>query len=390
MPPKPHFLLLPLIVFSQFAGTSLWFAVNAVLIHIQPESGSGIANNTSIVQFGFIAGTLIFSILNIADRFPAARVFFISALLASLANLLVIFLGTDLTWLYVLRFITGFFLAGIYPVGMKIAADLFPEKLGHALGYLVGALVLGTAFPFLVKSGLQDVHWKKVLIFTSALAFSGGLLMLLFAKAKHLTIKKEINYRAALQVFRSRAFKGAAYGYFGHMWELYAFWAFVPMVIEFYNRTNAVELPVAMFSFLVIAAGTLGCIIGGWFSKKHKSRKVAFIALLISGGCCLIAPFLFYFPPVLFLFFLFIWGITVVTDSPQFSTLVAQAATSENKGTALTIVTSIGFTITIISIQLLKLATSQLQQYGFLILLPGPVLGLIAMKKYLPRKGAGR
>src|SRR5215208_5394839 len=174
---KPPKLLLPLIVFSQFAGTSLWFAGNAIIHDIQPASSGSFSNITSIVQFGFIAGTLIFSLLTIADRFAAPKVFFFSSVIASIANLLLIVLAKDTAWLYLLRFITGFFLAGIYPVGMKIAADCFPQKLGNALGFLVGALVLGTAFPHVLKSQLHSFQWQNVLFFTSFLALSGGVLI---------------------------------------------------------------------------------------------------------------------------------------------------------------------------------------------------------------------
>ena len=148
----PSKALLPIIVFSQFAGTSLWFAGNAIINDIQPASTGGFANITSIVQFGFIAGTLLFALFTIADRFRASRVFFFSSLIAASANLVLIWLAKDTTWLMVLRFVTGFFLAGIYPVGMKIAAEHFSGKLGNALGFLVGALVFGTAFPHILRS----------------------------------------------------------------------------------------------------------------------------------------------------------------------------------------------------------------------------------------------
>src|SRR6187551_1342329 len=151
---SPSKLLLPIVVFSQFAGTSLWFAGNAIITDIQ--ASGNFANITSVVQFGFIAGTLVFSLLTIADRFAAKNVFFISSIIAASANLLLLWTAGDFTLLLTLRFITGFFLAGIYPVGMKIAADCFPGKLGNALGFLVGALVLGTAFPHILKSELHS------------------------------------------------------------------------------------------------------------------------------------------------------------------------------------------------------------------------------------------
>jgi len=391
MQQKPARFFLPLIVFSQFAGTSLWFATNAVINEIQPASSSGFANSTSIVQLGFIAGTLIFSLLTIADRFPPSIVFFFSSLVASAANLLLVKVGSDVGWLYTMRFITGFFLAGIYPVGMKIAADCFPQKLGNALGFLVGALVLGTAFPHLLRAELKELNWQSVIVFTSVLAFSGGLLVLLFIPRTRKSIVIQNDFKAAFKVFRSANFRSAAFGYFGHMWELYAFWAFIPGIISFYNLQQKVKgeyslqgqpLNIPLWSFIIIACGCIGCIIGGMVSQKLGSRIVAFYALLISGTCCLLYPFFFNLSPSLFLIALLAWGFSVVADSPQFSAMVAQSAPAQNKGTALTIVTSIGFAITIISIQMLHVVFNRHHQWALILLSLGPAFGLISLKKF--------
>ena len=383
--PRSKFLL-PIIVFSQFAGTSLWFAGNAIINDIQPVSSGGFANITSIVQFGFIAGTLIFALFTIADRFSASAVFFFSSFIAAASNLMLIWLGKDIYWLMLLRFITGFFLAGIYPVGMKIAAENFPEKLGNALGFLVGALVFGTAFPHILRSQLQDLNWQSVLLFTSLLAFTGGILILIFIPHTKSKSSPAIKFNTAFTVFQSSNFRSAAFGYFGHMWELYTFWAFVPFILSVYNKIHASAIDVPVWSFIIIASGGAGCIFGGILSQKTGSKKVAFYSLLISGVCCLSSPFIFKLSPEFFLSILLIWGITVVSDSPQFSTLVAQSAPISNKGTALTIVTSIGFAITIVSIQFLKLVSDNLQQNSLIFLLVGPIFGLLALKKYLPVK----
>lgn len=375
--------VLAIIVFSQFAGTSLWFAGNAIIGDLQTTTSGGFAGITSIVQLGFIAGTLIFSLLTIADRFPAPLVFFFSSLFAAAANLVLVVTANNEVWLYSMRFITGFFLAGIYPVGMKIAADLFPGKLGNALGLLVGALVLGTAFPHLLKSELHNFYWKHVLVFTSLLAFTGGILILAFIPRKlHVRPQNGLDLHAAFKVFQSYNFRSAAFGYFGHMWELYAVWAFTPAMILLFNKMHGDKLNVPFWSFLVIGAGSIGCVVGGWISKKSGSKKVAFYSLLISGVCCLISPFIFFLPSFFFLLIMMIWGMTVVSDSPQFSTLVARSAPAAKKGTALTIVTSVGFAITIVSIQLLKPLFDRFDQYGFLLLLIGPVLGLLSLKNY--------
>ena len=378
---KPRTYFLFIIVLSQFAGTSLWFAGNAVISEIQKESGAvSAANLTSFVQFGFITGTLIFAVLTVADRFKPSLLFFLSSCAAAVANASIVFVAKDLAWISALRFATGFFLAGIYPVGMKIAADWFPQKLGNALGFLVGALVLGTAFPHLLKSQLNLVSWRKLMLFTSLLAFAGGFLLYLTVPSKPLVTKNKFEPKAFLLLFRSKNFRSAAFGYFGHMWELYTFWTFLPLILHLYNK-NGHDVNSSLWSFLVIAAGCAGCIIGGIISKRMGSKRVAFISMVTSFFCCVAAPLSFALVQPLFLFFLFIWGTTVVSDSPQFSTLVAQSTIQQYKGTALTIVTSIGFFITIVSIQLLN----SLINYGeksLWILAPGPFFGLLALARW--------
>ena len=386
----PSKFLLPIIVFSQFAGTSLWFAGNAIINDIQPAQSGGFANITSIVQFGFIAGTLIFSLLTIADRFSASAVFFFSSLIAATSNFMLTWLAKDIYWLMTLRFITGFFLAGIYPVGMKIAAENFPEKLGNALGFLVGALVLGTAFPHILRSQIQNLNWRGVILFTSVLALAGGILILVFIPHAKSKSTSAIKFNTAFTVFQSSNFRSAAFGYFGHMWELYTFWAFVPFILSTYNKMNAATINVPVWSFIVIACGGPGCVLGGILSQKTGSKTVAFYSLMISGVCCLLSPILFNISQVFFLLMLLIWGCTVVSDSLQLSTLVAQSAPAANKGTALTIVTSIGFAITILSIQFLKFISLQWKENSLLFLFAGPVLGLFFLKKYLPVKTTGR
>ncbi|RYZ27379.1 MAG: MFS transporter, partial [Chitinophagaceae bacterium] len=250
MPANKNLLLL-IIIFSQFAGTSVWFAGNAIIDQI--SSFADHATITSIVQFGFIAGTLIFSFLTIADRFNSSIVFFVSCCLAATANLVLIWWGENEVHLSILRFVTGFFLAGIYPVGMKIAADIFPEKLGKALGFLVGALVLGTAFPHFVRSQLEGINWKLVLIATSALAFTGGVLILTqIPQKRKATVLAKPDLLAAFRVFKSKPFRSAAFGYFGHMWELYAFWSVLPIVFAYHNTMKNEEHNIYFWSFLIM------------------------------------------------------------------------------------------------------------------------------------------
>lgn len=383
-----------MIIVSQFAGTSLWFAGNAILPDIHQQihlNNDALGNITSAVQFGFIAGTLIFALLAIADRFAPSKVFFVSSLLAALANIAIIKLANDSFSLMSLRFITGFFLAGIYPVGMKIAADWYEKGLGKALGFLVGALVLGTAFPHLLKSSSIHLSWKNVILFTSSFAAFGGLLIFLFVKDGPFRKKAlSFNLKNITGIFRSKDFRAAAFGYFGHMWELYTFWAFVPVLINLNNTITHSNNNVALWSFIIIGVGSLSCIVGGYFSGKIGSAKVAFASLSISGVCCLVSGLILKVPNEVFLLFMIIWGITVISDSPQFSALIAQTAAPEIKGTALTIVTCIGFSITIGSIQLLNYIFYSASYFSshnsFIILVCGALFGLPFLFRLIKRK----
>jgi len=376
---KPSSFLLSLIVFAQFAGTSLWFAGNAVIGSLSSKFAIDIASITSTVQFGFISGTLCYALLGIPDRFNTSLVFFVSTILASLCNALVIVVD-NVTVLYTLRFATGFFLAGIYPVGMKIAADLFPDKLGKALGFLVGALVLGTAFPHLIRSFTETLSFETVILTVSALAITGGLLIWYFVPGRRpLHLVKKPRFIAAIENFRMVSFRQAALGYFGHMWELYTFWAFVPILIHNYNISRNENLPIAFWSFVIIASGFVSCSICGMVAQRIGSKKVAFGSLFLSFICCLLSPLVLNFSTSLFILFLIIWGFFVVADSPQFSALIAKNAEPEIKGTALTLSTCLGFFITIFSLSIFQGLYNQFSQNTFLILALGPFLGLAAL-----------
>ena len=380
--------ILPIIVLAQFAGTSLWFAGNAVLADLTILLGldaNALGLITSAVQFGFISGTLVFAILTIADRFSPSLVFLLSSILGGLFNAAILFGEPTFTSLLTFRFLTGFFLAGIYPVGMKIAADWHEKGLGKALGFLVGALVVGTAFPHLLKSLTANVTWEYVMIMSSAIAVIGGLTIYFFVPNGPLRKKgRGMEMGAFISVFRKKEFRAAAFGYFGHMWELYSFWAFVPFILMGYNEANNTSLNVPTYSFAIIAVGALSCTLGGYLAFHYGSAKVAFFSLLLSGICCLMSPLLITISTPAFLLFLFIWGMTVISDSPQFSTLVASNVETEIKGTALTIVNSIGFAITIISIQLISYFADSIELvFLFLPLAAGPLFGLISMRSLL-------
>jgi len=381
-------LILPVIVISQFCCTSLWFAGNVVIADLAINFNlrdTALGHLTSAVQAGFIVGTLSFAILTIADRISPSKVFFVCAVIGALFNLGIIYEGNSLTSLLSLRFLTGFFLAGIYPIGMKIAADYFEKGLGKSLGFLVGALVIGTAFPHLLKNMTETFSWKSVLIATSSFAVFGGLLMLtLVPDGPFRKAGKRLNLLAFSQVFRNPEFRSSAFGYFGHMWELYAFWAFVPIILTNYHAKHSqIDFNISLWSFIIIAVGGLACVLGGYLSQKLGTKRTAFLSLLFSFSCCLISPLIFSVESdLVFLSFLLFWGMVVIADSPLLSTLVAQNAPDEIKGTALTIVNCIGFSITIISIQLINGMQALTDSNSiYIILALGPFLGLIAIRK---------
>lgn len=377
--------LLVFIVLAQFAGTSPWFATNAVLPQLQAKLGIGPEAAgwlTSAVQLGFIAGTLLYALLQLADRFSPSRLFAFSAVAAGLANLAVTFRPDELGVILAMRFATGVFLAGVYPVGMKLASDWFDGGLGGALGWLVGALVLGTAFPHLLAALSLELPWTSVVRATSLLAAAGGLLVLFgVPDGPHRRPAGRVSPAGLAALIRVPPLRRAALGYFGHMWELYAFWAFVPLLIA--ARPDGMDpIFVSAGAFAVIAIGSVGCVVGGRVSARSGSHRVAVAFVAASGVACLAVPVVFAMPLPFFALFLLVWGAVVVGDSPQFSTLVAQAAPPEVRGSALTIVNSIGFAITIPALQTLAyVATRWPAPWWFVILAIGPALSVWAMTR---------
>lgn len=379
--------ILSVIVVAQFLATSLWFAGNAVIKDLAIAfslSDSYLGHLTSAVQIGFISGTLVFAIFTIADRHSPSKIFFLSAISAGLLNLFIIWFARSGFEVLLLRFGVGFFLAGIYPVGMKIASDYFDKGLGKSLGFLVGALVLGTSLPHLLKSFSSGLSYSYVLYATSIFSWIGGFLILFLVPDGPFRKKsQDINLKAFSKVFNEKKFKAAASGYFGHMWELYTFWAFVPTFVSGYMLVHQVSYNVPLVSFFVIGIGGVSCTLGGLLSTRIAPEKIAGVSLGLSGICCLLSPLFFFIPNgIIFIFFLLIWGMAVTADSPMFSTLVASHAPSQLKATALTIVNSLGFAITILSIQLIQKFTTILTvPYLFLVLSIGPVIGLIKFRK---------
>lgn len=338
---------------------------------------------TTAIQAGFITGTFCFALLGISDRHSPSRVFFVSSLIAAAANLIPLLepssFGLSLTG----RTLTGFFLAGVYPVGMKIASDWSSKGLGLWLGSLVGALVIGTAFPHLLNSIVPVGDAASVLTTVSTLAAAGGFLVLLFVADGPFRKKGNgFHFYGVIGAFKTPAFRRAALGYFGHMWELYAMWAFIPSFLAAFNAAAGLQYSVSLLSFIVIAFGGIGCIAGGMISTRTGSAIVARTMLITSGVCCLLSFLVFETGFNVLFPFLCVWGFSIAADSPQFSALVATSAAAEYRGSAITMVTCIGFFISIVSIGVLNYFQHWLEyQYLFLLLVPGPVVGVIMMSE---------
>lgn len=366
--------ILPTIVLAQLACTSLWFAGNAILESLRADLGidGDVGAVTSAVQLGFIVGAATLTVSGFGDRFSTSRVFFAGALIGATANVAVI-AATSLQSIVALRFVVGLSLAAIYPMGMKAAASWYKEGLGGALGWLVGALVLGTALPHLA-SGFSP--WRETLIGVSILALSGGVAVLVLVPEGPHTRVSTFRAGAIVELLRLRSFRSAALGYFGHMWELYTFWAFVPALLVFRNaREN--ELPVSETSFLIIAAGAIGCVGGGLVVRRFGSRRVAMLMLAVSAACCLLLPWAIDWPTPAFVAFMLTWGVAVVGDSPQFSAITARSAPAHLVGTGLAFVTSVGFALTIASVYVAQLLADPVMALSALAV--GPVVALFVL-----------
>jgi MFS family permease len=365
---------------------ALWFGVSAVAPQIAREwnlDGAQSAWLTLSVQLGFVAGTFLSAIFNLPDIIRARHLLTISMLLGAAANALLACCVHSLGWAVFLRFLTGAFLAGVYPPGMKLVATWFRDGRGFALGILVGALTLGKGSPYLVNA-IGSSNWRVNVAVTSLLAVIGAAVVAIFVREGPYALPNQpFDITQVAAVFRNRGVRLANFGYFGHMWELYAMWTWAPVMIRASLAASG-DSPVLaeVASFIVIGSGVVGCVAAGKLSDRYGRAVIAAIALAISGTCCLIVGFLFGEAPIALLVLAAIWGAAVVADSAQFSAAVTELGDPRYIGTALTMQTCIGFLITTVSIGLIpRLVPEVGWRFAFTVLAIGPVLGIVAMMR---------
>ena len=375
---------LVLLAITLVLSMSTWFSASAVVPQLRIEwnlNDTTAAWMTIVVQLGFVAGALFSAVFNVADLISPRHVIFGGSVGAAVANGFIAVADGPATGIP-LRLATGFFLAGVYPPAFKLISTWFRKGRGTALGILVGALVTGNGLPHLVN-GLGGLDWQVVIYATSALTLMGGLITeFAVREGPYPFPKATFDPRQAGQVFRNPGVRLASFGYFGHMWELYAAYAwflvFFTAHLETRGLSTGTRAAFVTFGFFLISG--VGCLFGGILGDRWGRTKTTALAMTISASCTLIIGLLFDAPTWLVIVVAMIWALTIVADSAQFSTMVTELASQAYVGTALTLQLAIGFTVTVATIWLIPMVEETLGwRWTFAILAPGPILGVIAM-----------
>jgi MFS family permease len=380
--------VLALLAAAEFLGMSLWFTASAVAPQLRVTwdlSAQQAGWLTTMVQVGFVAGTAVAAVLNLADVVPARPYFAVSALLGALVNgMLVVAPGYEAA--LVLRFLTGFFLAGVYPPAMKMIATWFQSSRGLAIGTIVGALTLGKATPYLTRA-LEGANLEPVVFAASAGAvLAAGLVGVGYRDGPFPFARRPFSFRLVGAVVRNRPTRLAIGGYLGHMWELYAVWTWIPAFLAASVVAMQAGAPppvwVDVASFGAIGTGALGCVLGGWWADRIGRAPWVNLSMAASGACCLVAGFFFGGPFWLLVLLAWVWGFFIVADSAQFSAMVTEVAPSHAVGTALTLQTSIGFLLTMVTIQAVPAIVEAVGwRWAFPVLALGPALGILAIQR---------
>ena len=383
--------MLAVVSLAQFLGMTLWFSATAITPRLITEFD--IAPNhaawlTMAVQAGFVAGTLISALSNLADVLNARVLMFVGALIGAITNAAVLIAPGGAS-VIALRFVTGASLALVYPPGMKIAAGWFREGRGFALGMLIGALTLGKAFPHLLTA-IFGAEWRQPMVVVSILAAIGGSLVLAIVRdGPFVAPTAPFDPHAIRKVLASRGARLATLGYLGHMWELYAMWTWVAVFATASFAASGMSDATAagsLAAFLAIGSGAVGCVLAGYVADRLGKARVAMWAMIASAASAALTLVVFGQAPILLYALIMFWGFAVVADSAQFSALVSEHAPREHVGTALTLQTCVGFLLTMVTIEALpRVAAATSWQFASLLLVPGPLLGAWAMSRLVAR-----